>query len=320
MRARRVVRAAYSRASELRALRKPLDRLRRHPRMRALARRQVSLLLGPGSTWANVDGALRLLAEEPERRIVFGPWRGDTATELLYWVPFVRWAQRHFGLESARLVAVSRGDVAHWYAGACGAYAEQLDDVRDAFVFEPAPVLDLVDRYRSGRDAPRPLMKRSVHVRLAAAPDPVVADVPAVYMAAALGPTDAFPPSAANRAFAEGLIRALGASAPIVDLDVLDLPDAVSPLRDVPATRRLRAQHAIVAGARGLVAAWSGLPLLAALSGVPAIALRSRDGRVDEPDLDMALRAVSALGGSLAVLDAADVESLPTALGKPPGA
>jgi len=125
--ARRLARALYSRASGNQALRGPLDAIRTHPRVRAFARRHLDVLLARGTTWANVDGALRLLAEDPSGRIVFGPWQGDVATELLYWAPFVRWAQEHFALDPARIAVVSTSGAGHWYGDACGAYADTIE-------------------------------------------------------------------------------------------------------------------------------------------------------------------------------------------------
>jgi hypothetical protein len=135
----RLARAVYSRASESRALHRPLDAIRSNPRVRAFARRHVRVLLARGTTWANVDGALRLLAEAPSNRVVFGPWEGDATTKVLYWAPFVRWAQEHFGLAPA--------------------------DVGSA-VFPSAPVRALVEQYRSGVAPPRPLLKRARYERL----------------------------------------------------------------------------------------------------------------------------------------------------------
>lgn len=136
---KRLARSVYTRAAESPALRRPLDAIRSNPRIRALARRHVRLLLGEGATWANVDGALRLLAEDGARPVAFGPWAGDRLTELLYWQPFVRWAQEHFSLRSA-----APGDT-------------------DVSVFPSTPVHALVERYRRGDAAPRPLLKRARH-------------------------------------------------------------------------------------------------------------------------------------------------------------
>jgi hypothetical protein len=83
-------------------------------------------------------------------------------------------------------------------------------------------------------------------------------------------------------------------------------------------TDTLQTQHSILAGATGLVAAYSGRALLGALSGVPVVALRSTDGQVVEPDVDLALRVVSQLGGCLTVLEVSDLASLASVLGERP--
>jgi hypothetical protein len=303
MAARRLARALYSRASGNRALRRPLDAIRTHPRVRAFARRHLDVLLARGTTWANVDGALRLLAEDPRGRIVFGPWEGDVETELLYWAPFVRWAQDHFALDPARIAVVSANGAGHWYGDSCGVYADTVAAFPDAAVFRPEPVLALVEDYRNGTAAPRPLLKRARHVRLAP-PGGLAGDsLPDAYVAVSLAPSTAFPTSERNRGLAESLAQALSAAGPAVSVDETDT---------------LSAQHSLLAGATGLVAAYSGLALLGALSGVPVVALRSADGQVVEPDVDLALRVVSELGGSLTVLDVSDLALLASVLGGRP--
>lgn len=59
--------------------------------------------------------------------IVVGPWTGEIGFEVLYWIPFVRWAKTSFGLDSARMVAVSRGGAASWYQGIAGRYLDVFD-------------------------------------------------------------------------------------------------------------------------------------------------------------------------------------------------
>ncbi|GEM_PF-7069253 len=59
--------------------------------------------------------------------IVVGPWLGEVGFELLYWVPFVRWAVEELGLPPERMVALSRGGVASWYQGLAGRYLEVFD-------------------------------------------------------------------------------------------------------------------------------------------------------------------------------------------------
>lgn len=51
----------------------------------------------------------------PKRPIIVGPWTGEVGFELLYWVPFVRWAVQEFRLDPARMVIMSRGGTEAWY-------------------------------------------------------------------------------------------------------------------------------------------------------------------------------------------------------------
>ena len=262
----------------------------------------MDVLLAHGSTWANVDGALRLLAEDPVQPVVFGPWRGDAVEELLYWAPFVRWAQSHFALDPARVTVISSGGVGHWYEP-CAYLDEQERDLHapaDAARVRPGPVLALAEQYRSGEAAPRPLLKRSQHVPLHTPGTAEAAGLPDGYVVVALAPAPAFPHSDANRSLAESLAKTLSAAGPLVPVDE---------------KATMGAQHALLARATGLVTSWSGLALLGVLSGVPTIALRSEDGEVREPDLDLAARVAAKLGVSLTFLDAGRVPRLADALG-----
>jgi hypothetical protein len=49
--------------------------------------------------------------------IVAGPWTGDEIGELLYWIPFLRWAVASTLELEDRLVVVARPDFAPWYGG-----------------------------------------------------------------------------------------------------------------------------------------------------------------------------------------------------------
>jgi hypothetical protein len=59
--------------------------------------------------------------------IMLGPWLSEVGYEALYWVPFVRWFTRQYDVDPDRLVTVSRGGVAPWYAGIASRYVEQFD-------------------------------------------------------------------------------------------------------------------------------------------------------------------------------------------------
>ena len=69
--------------------------------------------------------------------IVIGPWVGEVGYELLYWIPFLNWAIKEFGLEQRRLIIVSRGGARHWYRHISREYVDvfdlfSLDEYREA--------------------------------------------------------------------------------------------------------------------------------------------------------------------------------------------
>mgnify|MGYP006178130031 CR=1 FL=1 len=49
------------------------------------------------------------------RPIAVGPWLGEVGFELLYWVPFLRWAATHVGFDRERLLIIARGGTTTWY-------------------------------------------------------------------------------------------------------------------------------------------------------------------------------------------------------------
>ena len=59
--------------------------------------------------------------------IIVGPWTGEVGFELLYWIPFVRWAARKFGFEPSRLVVVSRGGTQSWYGPLASRYVDAFE-------------------------------------------------------------------------------------------------------------------------------------------------------------------------------------------------
>jgi hypothetical protein len=59
--------------------------------------------------------------------IIVGPWLSEVGYEVLYWVPFLRWFADRYSVDPARLVVVSRGGVAEWYADVATRYVELFD-------------------------------------------------------------------------------------------------------------------------------------------------------------------------------------------------
>lgn len=50
--------------------------------------------------------------------IVFGPWRSELGFEVLYWIPFLRWACHRYGIAPERCIALSRGGMGALYPAA----------------------------------------------------------------------------------------------------------------------------------------------------------------------------------------------------------
>lgn len=62
-------------------------------------------------------------AAQGEGPVLVGPWTGDAESELLYWIPFLRWCRRRYRIDKERIVAVSSGDCGVWYEG-LGSYLD----------------------------------------------------------------------------------------------------------------------------------------------------------------------------------------------------
>jgi hypothetical protein len=61
--------------------------------------------------------------------IFVGPWNDSTENELLYWIPFVRWASAAYGLPPERLVVIANGSPSGWYSS----IAQRFIDARSLF-------------------------------------------------------------------------------------------------------------------------------------------------------------------------------------------
>jgi hypothetical protein len=88
------------------------------------AARMLDTYLGAPLAWRR---RLAVFRNEPDVPILVGPWIDEVGYELLYWIPFLRSSLRRAGLEPRRVVAVSRGGVAGWYADVAARYVDILD-------------------------------------------------------------------------------------------------------------------------------------------------------------------------------------------------
>ncbi len=66
--------------------------------------------------------------------IIVGPWLSEVGYEVLYWVPFVRWVQKRYDVAPSRLVTVTRGGAASWYAD-ISPNAVEIFDLMEPAVF-----------------------------------------------------------------------------------------------------------------------------------------------------------------------------------------
>lgn len=59
--------------------------------------------------------------------VIVGPWLSEVGYEVLYWVPFVRWVQSHYGIKSSRLIVLTRGGASTWYRDITSQSVEVFD-------------------------------------------------------------------------------------------------------------------------------------------------------------------------------------------------
>jgi hypothetical protein len=226
---------------------------------------ELRFVVRPSPEVVEVERELERLAAG-DGAIVAGPWHGGIAEELLYWIPFLRWARDRFGIDPARVTAVSRGAVGLWYEGVCSTYAEE---VGSGTKLSPDLARTVYERYRSGAGAIQELLDRLRFERFAR-PQAARSDVVAAVLPDGHDALDR--------------LRAHG--------DVVTVPQT-SP----------GAATETVAAARLFVCGPDELAFLGLFLGVPTVVLTSGSGTLSAPDLDIASRAARRVGSAFTVLD-----------------
>lgn len=239
-------------------------------------RRAAARLVGERRAW-EVDRELAALARD-RRPLVVGPWLGEVGFELLYWVPFVRWFAERYRIDPGRLIAVSRGGAAAWYAPFTvrthdalefmaveefrakndernTRFGEQkqlaiapLDDEilaavrgaegRDVAVLHPSLMYRVFAPYWWGHRTPDWVHRRTRFRRLDA--PRVDLDLPDRFTAVKFYFNDCFRNTAENRAFVERTVRALQQEGPVVSLSTGVLLDEHAPCDPDGAARGIR--------------------------------------------------------------------------------
>ena len=193
--------------------------------------------------------------------VLIGPWTGEVGFELLYWVPFVRWACTEWHIAPERLRVMSRGGVESWYGVAREQYldaftvvtpadfrasvaAEKLKQRRAGAFDERLTAAAAAQFDGAGLESLHPsLMYRmfmpfwrdelgpsrvdhfATYSAITAPREPVPSPVPSDYVAVRFYFSDAFPDTAANRACARDVVAALATQGDVVLLNPQVEPD-----------------------------------------------------------------------------------------------
>ena len=227
---------------------------------------------------ARLDQQLSTLASGT-RTIVAGPWLGEVGFELLYWVPFLAWFAERFTVAPERLVVVSRGGTARWYAPFAAHYRDIFDqltpeefrrqhderviangeqkqtqvlafehdlltrlvpDVRDRAMLHPSTMYALFAPFWWGHVDERWVHQRARYRRLDSDPAAVGDTPPAPYVAVKFYFNDCFPATDGNRAFVRRVVRELAEQGPVVSLTTgLDLDEHRGAEAEMPTVHRL---------------------------------------------------------------------------------
>jgi hypothetical protein len=75
----------------------------------------------------DVGRAVTALLAGTDQPLIAGPWLGEVGFELLYWIPFLTWAQSRWPELRERLVVVSRGGAQPWYRHLTARYIDVFD-------------------------------------------------------------------------------------------------------------------------------------------------------------------------------------------------
>ena len=189
------------------------------------------------------------------KRIVIGPWTGEVGFELLYWIPFVRWARAQWQITPERELIISRGGVASWYGQDDGHYVDIFDmfgpdefraavaeekrkrrrpgefedqvvktvtarlGVDSVALLHPGAMYRLFEAYWRDEAGYGRLDEFTRHERLEPPASMKPAGLPAHYTAVRFYFNECFPHTPENRAFARNVIASVAERSPVVLLN-----------------------------------------------------------------------------------------------------
>jgi hypothetical protein len=189
------------------------------------------------------------------KRLLIGPWTGEVGFELLYWIPFLRWARAQWHISPDREVIVSRGGVASWYGQDDAHYVDIFDmfapdefraavaeekrkrrrpgefedqvtktvmerlGADDVEVVHPGAMYRLFDAYWRDEAGYGRLDEFTRHQRLEPPVSMKPAGLPTNYTAVRFYFNECFPETPENRAFARNVIASIAERSPVVLLN-----------------------------------------------------------------------------------------------------
>ena len=248
-----------------------------------------------------------------QRPVLAGPWLGDEIGELLYWIPFLRWAQTAiYGLRD-RLVVVARRESAGWYAE-IGSKRILVEDV-----LGPDRLTTLANAFPTGEgEGDLEKLAHELAIEQAVLVRPSIVHGRRRQLAA----------QGAERNFNHRRLELTPlVSSPVpeglelpAEFVAVSGPDGLAERGSLVSLTGLdrSTQSAVLARSRGFVGQWGPEAVLAVLAGVPSVVV----GEADEDDLQL-IR--SFLGGApfgkLQVVEPGDApEYLKLLLSRPAGA
>jgi hypothetical protein len=192
---------------------------------------------------------------QSNRPVLVGPWSGEVGFELLYWIPFVTWALQESAVSPDRIVVISRGGPASWYAHLGGRYVDVLSHVTPQefrlhteqhkkqrrmgpfdrqmvrtviretgldrpFLLHPGLMYKLFHPFWKEQSTVRRISDYTGYGRITPPVVPALSGrLPQSYVAVRFYFSSCFPDTTENRAFVEATVRSLAATTDVVVLN-----------------------------------------------------------------------------------------------------